>query len=57
MERVNYMVRRKINSICLEETKWIDKKVKELDNSGFKLWYTGVRSRNGVGFIMEKEWK
>uniref|UniRef100_A0A0R0GBM1 Endonuclease/exonuclease/phosphatase domain-containing protein n=1 Tax=Glycine max TaxID=3847 RepID=A0A0R0GBM1_SOYBN len=28
------------------------------DNSGFKLWYTGkIRSRNGVGIIVDKEWK
>ena len=34
------------------------KKAKELDSSGFKLWYTGeVRSRNGVGIIVDKEWK
>ncbi|KAH1191322.1 tRNA pseudouridine(38/39) synthase [Glycine max] len=33
-------------------------KAKELDNSGFKLWYTGkIRSRNGVGIIVDKEWK
>ena len=32
-------------------------KEKELDSSGFKLWYTSeVRSRNGVGVIVDKEW-
>ena len=30
---------------------------KELDCSGFKLWYTGkVRSRNRVGIIVDREW-
>jgi len=36
----------------------VGKKAKELDSSGFKLWYTGeLRSRNGVGIIVDKEWK
>ena len=44
--------------MCLQETKWVGKKAKELDSSGFKLWYTDeVRSRNGVGIIVDKEWK
>ncbi|KEH39645.1 endonuclease/exonuclease/phosphatase, putative [Medicago truncatula] len=52
------MIRRRINFMCLQETKWVRKKAKELDSSGFKLWYTGeVRSRNGVGIIVDKEWK
>ena len=47
MEVVDTMTRRRINFMCLQETKWVGKKVKELDSSGFKLWYTGeVRSRN-----------
>jgi len=52
------MTRRRINFMCLQETKWVGKKAKELDSSGFKLWYTDeVRSRNGVGIIVDKEWK
>ncbi|KAH1193556.1 Craniofacial development protein 2 [Glycine max] len=58
MEIVDVMVRRKINFMCLQETKWTGEKAKELDNSGFKLWYTGkIKSRNGVGIIVDKEWK
>ncbi|KAL5193749.1 LINE-1 retrotransposable element ORF2 protein [Glycine soja] len=58
IEIVDVMVRRKINFMCLQETKWTGEKAKELDNSGFKLWYTGkIRSRNGVGIIVDKEWK
>ncbi|KAL5153945.1 Craniofacial development protein 2 [Glycine soja] len=58
MEIVDVMVRRKINFMCLQETKWTGEKAKELDNSGFKLWYTEkIRSRNGVGIIVDKEWK
>ncbi|KHN16148.1 Craniofacial development protein 2, partial [Glycine soja] len=44
--------------MCLQETKWTGEKAKELDNSGFKLWYMGkIRLRNGVGIIVDKEWK
>ena len=58
MEIVDVMVGRKINFMCLQETKWTGEKAKELDNSGFKLWYTGkIRLRNGVGIIVDKEWK
>jgi len=58
MEVVDTMIRRRINFMCLQETKWVEKKAKELDSSRFKLWYTGeVRSRNGVGIIVDKEWK
>ncbi|KAL5137687.1 Craniofacial development protein 2 [Glycine soja] len=58
MEIVDVMVRRKINFMCLQETKWTGEKAKELDNLGFKLWYTGkIRSKNGVGIIVDKEWK
>jgi len=58
MEVVDTMIRRRINFMCLQETKWVGKKAKELDSSRFKLWYTGeVRSRNGIGIIVDKEWK
>jgi hypothetical protein len=44
--------------MCLHETKWVGEKAKELDRSGFKLWYTRkVRSKNRVGAIVDKEWK
>ena len=52
------MIRRRINIMCLQETKWVGTKAKELDTSGFKLWYTGkVRAKNGVGIIVDKTWK
>lgn len=34
------IVRRKINIVCLQETKWVGEKAKMLDKSGFKLWFT-----------------
>ncbi|KAL5186030.1 Craniofacial development protein 2 [Glycine soja] len=56
IEIVDVMVRRKINFMCLQETKWTGEKAKELDNSGFKLWYTGkIRLRNGVKFWEDLE--
>jgi len=58
LEVVDTMIRRRINVMCLQETKWVGAKAKELDTSGFKLWYTGkVRSKNGVGIIVDKLWK
>lgn len=50
------MACRKINILCLQETRWVGEKAKEID--GFKLWYTGkVSTRNGVGIIVDREWK
>ncbi|KAM2016499.1 hypothetical protein ACFX16_046908 [Malus domestica] len=55
MEVVEVMVRRMINIMCLQETKWVGLKAKDLENSGFKLWYSGTnRTRNGVGIIVDK---
>ncbi|KAM1219346.1 hypothetical protein ACFX2J_046190 [Malus domestica] len=55
MEVVEVMVRRRINIMCLQETKWVGLKAKDLENSGFKLWYSGTnRTRNGVGIIVDK---
>ena len=58
MEVVDTMIRRRINIICLQETKWVGAKAKELDTTGFKLWYTGkIKGKNGVGIIVDKNWK
>ncbi|KAM2569161.1 hypothetical protein TB2_009302 [Malus domestica] len=55
MEVVEVMVRRRINIMCLQETKWVGLKAKDLENSGFKLWYLGTnRTRNGVSIIVDK---
>jgi exonuclease III len=46
---------RHINILCVQKTKWIGQKTKEVENTGFKLWYTGKeRSRNGVGILIDK---
>ena len=55
MEVVEVMVRRRISIMCLQETKWVGLKANDLENSGFKLWYSGInRTRNGVGIIVDK---
>ncbi|KAM1556818.1 hypothetical protein ACFX10_040308 [Malus domestica] len=55
MEVVEVMERRRINIMCLQETKWVGRKAKDLENSGFKLWYSGTnRTRNSVGIIVDK---
>jgi exonuclease III len=42
----------------VQETKWKGQKAKEVEGSGFKLWYTGTTSdRNGVGILIDKSLK
>ncbi|XP_028803127.1 uncharacterized protein LOC114758262 [Neltuma alba] len=56
-EVMEVMGKRKINILCLQETKYIGEKAFEFTN-GFKLWYTGkVGTRNGAGIIIDNEWK
>ncbi|XP_028802548.1 uncharacterized protein LOC114757628 [Neltuma alba] len=51
------MGKRKINILCLRETKYVGEKAFEFTN-GFKLWYTEkVGTGNGVGIIIDNEWK
>lgn len=57
MELVDVMIRR-INTLCLQETKWTREKAKEIGNLGHKLWYTGwERNRNGVAILVDKTMK
>ena len=51
-------VRRRVNILCVQETKWKGQKAKEVDNTGFKLWYTGTTSnKNRVGVLIDKSLK
>ena len=55
-EVIGVMRDRKINILCLQETKWVGEKAKDID--GYKLWYTNkVSRRNGVGIILDEVWK
>ena len=57
-ELVDTATRRRVNILCVQETKWKGQKAKEVDNTGFKLWYTGtVANRNGVRVLIDKSLK
>jgi exonuclease III len=52
------MIMRRVNILCVQETKWKRQKVKEVKETGFKLWYTGNTStKNGVGIVLDKSLK
>ena len=47
-----------MNILCVQETKWTGQKAKEVEDTGFKLWYTGKeRNKNGVGILVDKSLK
>jgi exonuclease III len=57
-EIVDTMIRRRVNILCVQETKWKGQKAKEVEDTGFKLWYTGNTStKNGVGIVLDKSLK
>jgi exonuclease III len=52
------MIRRCVDILCVQETKWKGQKVKEVEDTGFKLWYTGTTvNKNGVGIVLDKSLK
>jgi exonuclease III len=52
------MIRRRVNILCIQEAKWKAQKVKELEDTGFKLWYTcTTTSKNVVGIVLDKSLK
>ena len=49
------MERRKIDVLCVQETRWKGQKAREL-GEGYKLYYMGVDNRrNGVGIVLSPE--
>ena len=57
-EIVDTATRRRVNILCVQETKWTGQKAKEVEDTGFKLWYTGKeRNKNGVGILVDKSLK
>ena len=53
IELVKILSRRRINIACIQETKWVGAKAREID--GYKLWYSGVkRTTNGVGIFSQE---
>jgi exonuclease III len=44
-----------VNILCVQETKWKGQKAKEVEDTGFKLWFTGTRAnKNRVGIVLDK---
>ena len=57
-ELVDVAIRRRVNILCVQETKWKGQKAKEVKYTGFKLWYTGATSgRNGVDILIDRSLK
>ena len=57
-ELVDTATRRRVNILCVQETKWKGQKAKEVHNTGFKFWYTGtVVNKNRVGVLIDKSLK
>ena len=57
-EVADLMARRRINILCVQETRWKGNKAKELGD-GYKLIYSGTdeRGRNGVGVVLDQDIK
>ena len=57
-EVADVMDRRKVDILCVQETRWRGNKAKDI-GSGYKLLYSGAdeRGRNGVGIVFSKEMK
>jgi hypothetical protein len=52
------MIRRRVNILYVQKTKWKGQKVKEVEDTAFKLWYTDTTStKNGVGIVLDKSLK
>ena len=52
IELAKILQKRKINIACLQETRWVGSRAKNVD--GYKLWYSGVlRGKNGVGILVD----
>jgi exonuclease III len=57
-EIVDSMIRRRVNILCVQETKWKGQKAKEVEDTDFKLWYTITTSnKNGVDIVLDKSLK
>ncbi|KAK3512293.1 hypothetical protein QTP70_003282 [Hemibagrus guttatus] len=54
-ELADVMERRKVDILCVQETRWKGSKARSI-GAGFKLFYYGVVSkRNGVGVVLKEE--
>ncbi|KAK3574278.1 hypothetical protein QTP86_004369 [Hemibagrus guttatus] len=54
-ELADVMERRKVDILCVQETRWKGSKARSI-GAGFKLFYYGVdNKRNGVGVVLKEE--
>ncbi|KAK3552447.1 hypothetical protein QTP86_011718 [Hemibagrus guttatus] len=54
-ELADMMERRKVDILCVQETRWKGSKARSI-GAGFKLFYYGVDSkRNGIGVVLKEE--
>lgn len=54
-ELVDDANRRHVNTLCVHETRWAGQKARKVENTGFKLWYSGsVGTKNDIGFLTGK---
>ena len=54
IDLVKSLHRRRISIACVQETKWVGVKAREVDE--YRLWYSGsIKARNGVGILVDKE--
>jgi exonuclease III len=52
------MIRRRVNILYVQETKWKGQKAKWVEDTGFKLWYTcTTANKNGAGIVLDKRLK
>jgi exonuclease III len=52
------MIRWRVNILYVQEMKWKGQKVKEVEDTGFKFWYTGTTAnKNGVVIVLDKSLK
>jgi hypothetical protein len=57
-EVVDTMIRRHVNILYVQEMKWKGQTSNEVEDTGFKLWYTGnMSTKNGVGIVLNKSLK
>jgi hypothetical protein len=52
------MIRRRVNILCVQEMKWKWQRAKEVEDTGFKLWYTSTTTnKNEVDIVLDKSLK
>lgn len=57
-EIADMMQRRRVNILCVQETRWRGNKSREI-GEGYKLVYSGAnnKGRNGVGIVLDQDMK